>query len=124
MTISYDAVIERPQRWFISGLLPLGQLILLVGKSGVGKGTVLADWTARLTRGVMLPGGTTVPVGRVVMVGPEDDPETAVKPRLMAAPIPSIQPLCHSLARLVVTAPRPIHLRGMPPVISSSFTWQ
>ncbi len=85
MTLTYDAVREQPQPWAIPDVLPIGQLTLLAGTAGVGKGTWLADITARLTRGAMLPGGITMPAGRVVIVGPEDDPATAVKPRLVAA---------------------------------------
>src|SRR5262249_48366822 len=51
-----------------------------------GKGQVLCDMTARVTRGLDWPFGEgTAPQGNVVLLTAEDDPKDTVVPRLLAA---------------------------------------
>lgn len=52
---------------------------LLVGRKGVGKGTMLADLAARFTRGELGPRRT------VFWIGSEDSTAVDIKPRLLAA---------------------------------------
>ena len=64
--------------------IPLGALILLGGREGVGKSTVCADLVARITIGE-LPGDYEGTPKSVVIVSTEDDWEATIKPRLAAA---------------------------------------
>lgn len=68
-------------------VIPCGMFILHAGEPGTGKNTVWYDIIARLSRGDVMPDGSPGP-GRVVKCGiitMEDDYETVVSPRLVAA---------------------------------------
>ena len=59
----------------LRGRFPLGELTMLYGDPGVGKGTITVALIAEITR----DGGT------VLISSPEDDPIRVIKPRLIAA---------------------------------------
>ena len=69
------------------GFIPLSTPTMLAGNGGVGKGLLTADLIGRVTRGDPMPDGalSSVPAGNVVIVLPEDDPNTVVAWRLRAA---------------------------------------
>ncbi len=74
----------RPVNWLWHGRIPAGRLTLLAGRPGEGKSMATMDWAARVTRGTPWPDGSTCPVGSVVLVAGEDDPEETIRPRLDA----------------------------------------
>jgi energy-coupling factor transporter ATP-binding protein EcfA2 len=59
----------------LNGRFPLGELTMLYGDPGVGKGTITVALIAEITNA----GGT------VIISSPEDDPIRVIKPRLIAA---------------------------------------
>jgi hypothetical protein len=60
---------------------------VLAGDGGIGKGFLLADLAARVTRGASMPDGSneTAKPGSVLLVTSEDDPNMAMAYRLRAA---------------------------------------
>ncbi len=69
--------------WTWAGRLPAGELALLAGEPGVGKGTVTTWLAARITRGD-LPGDVLGTPRAVILASAEDDPRHTVVPRLLA----------------------------------------
>jgi RecA/RadA recombinase len=63
---------------------PMGALIGLGGREGVGKSTVCAHLAAQATRGVLSGDFYGTPKGAVI-VSTEDDWSATIKPRLVAA---------------------------------------
>ena len=81
-----DELKMKPMLWLWRPWLPRGMLSLLGGQQGIGKGAMLYDLAGRITRGDQLPcGGAAAPVGSVVWLGYEEDPERVIVPRLTAA---------------------------------------
>jgi hypothetical protein len=74
----------RAVRWLWSERVPMGELVLLAGREGVGKSTFEAWLTARVTRGD-LDGQSLGHPRNVLVVATEDDWGTTIRPRLMAA---------------------------------------
>jgi|GEM_PF-1927240 len=77
----------RPIEWLWAGRIARGELTLMVGDPGEGKGLVSADIAARLTRGDPLPGQVGEPTEpcTVVVLSGEDHPNTVLRPRYEAA---------------------------------------
>ena len=69
----------------LNGRFPLGELTMLYGDPGVGKGTITVALIAEITRA----GGT------VLISSPEDDPIRVIKPRLIAAGVDLSR--CHTI---------------------------
>jgi hypothetical protein len=64
----------------------IGKLGLLVGLPDEGKGQILADMAARVTRGAEWPCDEgRAPQGNIVLLSAEDDAGDTVVPRLLAA---------------------------------------
>lgn len=72
--------------WTWPGVIPKGKPVLFTGDPGVGKSTVLADTTARVSRGWAWP-NSDIPTeqGAVLIFAAEDDIADTIHPRLMAA---------------------------------------
>jgi putative DNA primase/helicase len=59
---------------------------VLAGNGGIGKSTILCDWSARITTGGVWPDGAAAgPTGSVIVLASEDDLSDTLAPRLMAA---------------------------------------
>jgi RecA-family ATPase len=74
----------RRTEWVYTDRIPLRTGTMLAGQGGIAKSTILANWIAKATRGE-LPGsffGQPIAVG---LVSPEDDIESILVPRLLAA---------------------------------------
>jgi RecA-family ATPase len=78
----------RATRWLWEDVhgcwIPLGALVGLGGREGVGKSTICAYLVAQVTTGT-LPGDLSGKPKGVVIVSTEDDWHTTIKPRLVAA---------------------------------------
>jgi len=73
-------------QWVWPNRFALGKLGILAGLPDEGKGQVLCDMAARITRGLDWPCSEgTAPEGNVVLLTAEDDPNDTVVPRLLAA---------------------------------------
>jgi hypothetical protein len=82
--VPFSKIKLRRVQFAIEGLVPISLLTLIAGTVDLGKSTLLDDWTARWTRG-QLPGAFAgIPVN-VLVASTEDDPETVIGPRLLAA---------------------------------------
>ncbi|MCM3687691.1 AAA family ATPase [Kocuria rosea] len=81
-------ITPRRQKWFWApgdaGVIPLGTGTICAGKGGEGKTTFMLDLAAQLTRGE-LPGDLYGTRGTVIILGPEDDWDSIMVPRLLAA---------------------------------------
>lgn len=77
----------QPVDWLVPGLIAKRALNLMSGRPGIGKSVVLCDVTARGSRGLPMPGqaATTARVLRVMFLTAEDDIDTTILPRLVAA---------------------------------------
>jgi putative DNA primase/helicase len=72
--------------WLWPNRFAIGELGLLVGLPDEGKGQILCDMAARVTRGSDWPCGEgQAPKGKVLFLTAEDSLEKTVKPRLAAA---------------------------------------
>ena len=74
----------KPVAWLWPGRIPRRCVSVLAGRPGDGKSFATADWAARVSTGRDWPDGTPCPVGDVLLVSGEDDPETTLRPRLDA----------------------------------------
>jgi len=72
-------------RWLSLGRLAAGKLTMVDGDPGLGKSTVLLEWSARITRGEALPGGLAGPPRGVVILSAEDGIADTIRPRAEAA---------------------------------------
>lgn len=82
----YSKIDPLEPEWLWAGRIQLGGATLLAGDGGIGKGFLLSDLAARVTRGDVMPDGTAgPPAGSVVLVTSEDDPHMAMAYRLRAA---------------------------------------
>jgi hypothetical protein len=73
-------------QWMWPNRFALGKLGILAGLPDEGKGQVLCDMAARVTRGLDWPCDEgTAPQGNVVVLTAEDDPKDTVVPRMVAA---------------------------------------
>jgi hypothetical protein len=79
-----DVAVRRTE-WLWPGHLPSGAFVLLNGRQGDGKGTIGADWMARLTTGTPMPDGHCSHPVNCAVLSLEDDTERTVVPRLKAA---------------------------------------
>lgn len=79
-----DVEAER-LRWLSRGRLAAGKLTVLDGDPGLGKSTLLCDWSARVTRGDPLPDGEAGAPRGVVLLSAEDGLADTIRPRLEAA---------------------------------------
>jgi hypothetical protein len=76
----------RAIQWLWPDRFALGKLGLLVGLPDEGKGQILADMAARVTRGDEWPCDEgRAPKGNVILLSAEDDASDTVVPRLLAA---------------------------------------
>jgi hypothetical protein len=64
--------------------MPIGELVVLIGKGGAAKSTILAWFAARITTGT-LDGAWKGKPGNVLILYREDHSEKTITPRLMAA---------------------------------------
>ena len=86
MSVPYSQIKPIPLRWLWPGVIPFGEPVILAGPGGTGKGMAVTDLAARFTRGLPMPGCEDErEPGSVVLIAPEDDPNTAVAYRLRAA---------------------------------------
>ena len=82
----YSKVEPLDPVWLWELLIIEGDLSLLVGPGGIGKGYLTADIIARVTRGWPMPDGVvTGPAGSVVLISPEDTASFTTVHRLTAA---------------------------------------
>jgi hypothetical protein len=83
-TVRLCDVSARPVEWLWPGRIPLGQLTLLCGQTGLGKSFLSLDLAARTSGGVPFPGreAASEPPATVILVTGEDEVATVVKPRL------------------------------------------
>lgn len=76
----------KPIEWLWPGHIPLGMLTVFDGDPGLGKSTILADLTARLSRGDVMPDGSPGPrAAGTIILSAEDDSARVIRPRLDAA---------------------------------------
>jgi hypothetical protein len=76
-----------PTTWLVKDFVPLRAITLLAGDGGCGKGTIMIDLAARITRGEPAWGldYEPPPPSEVIMVGCEDSISSTVVPLLAAA---------------------------------------
>lgn len=79
-----SSITPRPITYLWAGRVVAGDLNLLAGAPGVGKGTITMYVASRVSRGD-LEGGLRGSPASVVIASAEDSPEAVIKPRLMAA---------------------------------------
>jgi hypothetical protein len=73
-------VTAKAVSWLWKPRIPIGNITMLEGDPGIGKGFVLARIAADVSRGT-----NGFQLGNVLWLEGEDDPEDTIKPRLMAA---------------------------------------
>src|SRR5712691_2824679 len=78
-------VAPQQVNWLWQDYIALGTLTLLDGDPGRGKSLILLDLAARITQGLPMPDGSSGSDGGVVIIAPEDNLGSAVRPRLERA---------------------------------------
>jgi hypothetical protein len=74
----------RETEWLWHGRIPMSRITLLAGPGGLGKSFVSLDLAARVSTGAMFPDGAEAPLGSVILISCEDDPNETIRPRLDA----------------------------------------
>jgi putative DNA primase/helicase len=81
-----DTFKMTPITWLWPDRFAIGKLGIIAGLPDEGKGQILCDMAARITRGNIWPcGAGRAPLGNVVHLSAEDDPNDTIVPRLAAA---------------------------------------
>lgn len=86
--INVADVVPQQVQWLWWGRIPLGKLTLLDGDPGVGKSSLTMDLTARVTKGLAMPDGSSSGISgpsAVLIWSAEDGVEDTIVPRLIAA---------------------------------------
>lgn len=84
---SYADIDPRPPSWLWAGRIPRREVTVVVGPEGIGKSFFGADLSSRVTADNYMPDGSDG-LGKpasVLLVTPEDDPNSAMAYRLRAA---------------------------------------
>lgn len=85
-TITLSTVEPRRVGWLWFGRLPSGEMVVITGRPGVGKGLLLCYVVARYTTGRPMHGDhVALPAGHVLWISIEDAIDTSLVPRLAAA---------------------------------------
>lgn len=88
LTTPISQYVSKKTRWLWaeqgSKMIPLGTTVMIAGKGGEGKSTLIWHLVAQLTNGT-LPGDLYGKPGNVLIFTPEDDPGQVTKPRLSVA---------------------------------------
>jgi AAA domain len=82
----YEEIDALDPEWLWPGRIARGEVTILAGQGGIGKGYLGADLVSKVSRGDPMPG--TTKRGRpahVIMITPEDSAQTSFAPRLTAA---------------------------------------
>ena len=85
---NYAEIQPVEPEWLLPGWVQLGGVTYVAGDGGVGKSFLTADWAARVTRGLPMPGSgdeAPMPAGSVILVSAEDDPNMSMSYRLRSA---------------------------------------
>jgi RecA-family ATPase len=83
---SYADIPPETPDWLWEGRIPRAFACLVAGAGGIGKGYLMCDLAARVTRGDLMPDGTPGPeAGSVITITPEDDQRKVMAWRLRAA---------------------------------------
>ncbi len=91
MGVTYADIEPLQTQWLWQDRLARGEVTLIAGAGAVGKGQLLCDLAARVSRGDWMPGCEPAEgepaqqPGTVIMVTPEDDPNETMSYRLRAA---------------------------------------
>jgi len=86
LTRSFATITPKPVSWIWPSRIALGKYTTIAGEPGLGKSQLTARMAATITTGGDWPEGEgKAPLGSVIIVSSEDDPEDTIAPRLMAA---------------------------------------
>ena len=84
--IMADQIEAREREWLWRHKLVMGGISMLCGMPDMGKSLISTDIITRVTCGSKWPDcDERAPLGGVVVLADEDDPQTTIKPRLVAA---------------------------------------
>jgi hypothetical protein len=84
--VALDSVTPQSIAWLWHPCFALGKLSLLAGDPGLGKSLVTLAIASCVSLGGRWPASReTAPVGKVILLSAEDDPEDTIRPRLDAA---------------------------------------
>jgi putative DNA primase/helicase len=75
----------RDIEWLWPGWLARGKFHVLAGRKGAGKSSLVFSLIAQITIGGVMPDGTIVAPGDVLIWSGEDDPDDTILPRIAAA---------------------------------------
>ena len=83
----YAEVQPLPAEWVWQDRIPVGELTIMAGLGGTGKGLLCSDLAARISLGDCMPGTGDDPgsPGSVLLISAEDDPNVVMVNRLKAA---------------------------------------
>lgn len=86
--ITFDEVEEKETEWIIDNLIPKGEITIIFGDGGVGKGTIAYNIISALSNGnncFFEQNGVNRKPLKVLILSSEDDIERVIKPKLCAS---------------------------------------
>jgi hypothetical protein len=81
----YSKKTPLDREYLIPKLVPYGTVTGLFGGEGIGKGFLEAALASIISTGGTFPGGASAPLGSVIMITPEDDPNVTTVKRIIAS---------------------------------------
>lgn len=84
-TITLSDIETRPVCWLWPHRLPSGKLTILEGEAGIGTSLLALTLAACVSSDKPFPDGTPGSQGKVILIAPQSNPATILKPRLEAA---------------------------------------
>lgn len=84
--LDLSTVTPKQVQWLLKNRIPIGKFSMLAGEGGLGKTFAMLSIAAGVSTGSLCPGGgdERYPIGDVIILTAEDDPEDTIVPRLMA----------------------------------------
>jgi len=84
--IRFDRIKPKKIEWFWENRIPSGKFSVIAGDPGIGKSTLIADLVSHVTSGKAWPDGAeSGKPGSVILLSDEDDVESTMLPRMIAA---------------------------------------
>ncbi len=84
--IDLSTVTPKEVRWLLKNRIPIGKFTMFAGEGGLGKTFAMLSIAAGVSTGGPCPGGGDehYPLGDVIIMTAEDDPEDTIVPRLIS----------------------------------------
>ena len=80
VVVPMSSIEPREIRWLWQSRIALGRISVIAGQGGIGKSYLMADVTARLSKGLAMPDGSLTEACDSLLISGEDDPGDTMPP--------------------------------------------